>query len=538
MAPAPSAGGRGARGGPAGPVGRPSGSRAAAAAARGGGGGGGRRAPPPGPAGDVGLEMAAGPLGMIERLKAQYGPLVGFRAAGEPVVLVASPGAARRVLLEGREDFVKTGTAFFPGSKLTGNGLLVSDGEEWARQRKLSNPAFRRAAVAAYAEAMCALTQEMLRERWGGGGRRDVYRDFNDLTLSIVSTSLFGSSVSGPAAERVNTSIGEAMAYLAGSASLGVLPSWLPTPENIQFQRAVDRLDEAVYGIIRERRRALEDLIGDECEGEGSEQDLLDRLMGARGEHGEGMSDSALRDELMTLMVAGQETSAILLAWTCAFLAQHPRVARRASAEVDAVLKGRPPTGSDCPRLPYTEACVLESMRLMPPAYMVGRCAHHRDVTLDGREFPRGTTFLVSPYLIHRDPAHWRQARTFQPGRWMNLLPGSTPQATALAHNALKGLGPSDAYFPFGAGPRNCIGTGFALVEAVLVVAAVLQKFDLRLPPGQGFPEPEALLTLRPSSFQLDLVERAVPPPVTTSRREEACSAAAGSHPVLEAAQS
>ena len=474
--------------------------------------------------------MAAGPLGTIERLKAQYGPLVGFRAAGEPVVLVASPEAARRVLLEGQEDFVKTGTAFFPGSKLTGNGLLVSDGAEWARQRKLSNPAFRRAAVATYAEAMGHLTQKMLRERWGAGGRRDfisrnVYRDFNDLTLDIVSTSLFGASVAGPAAERVNSSIEEAMAYMAGSASLGVLPPWLPTPENLQFQRAVDRLDGAVYGIIRERRREEEEGRRGQAAGAtgSTEEDLLGRLMGARGEEGERMGDTALRDELMTLMVAGQETSAILLAWTCAFLARHPRVARRAAAEVDAVLGARPPASSDCARLPFTEACILESMRLKPPAYMVGRCAHHRPVSLGGFDHPQGTTFLVSPYLIQRDPAHWRQARAFQPERWMGLLPGSSPQATALAHNALKGLGPRDAYFPFGGGPRSCIGTGFALVEAVLVVAAVLQRFELRLPPGQGLPKPEALLTLRPAAFQVDLRARAAvgaparPEPVTAA---------------------
>jgi len=476
--------------------------------------------------------MAAGPLGAIERLKAQYGPLVGFRAAGEPVVLVASPAAARQVLLSGQEDFVKTGTAFFPGSKLTGNGLLVSDGAEWARQRKLSNPAFRRAAVATYAEAMGRLTQKMLRERWGAGGRRDIYRDFNDLTLDIVSTSLFGASVAGPAAERVNTSIEEAMAYMAGSASLGVLPPWLPTPENLQFQRAVDRLDDAVYGIIRERRRQ-------EGEGEGeagrrgraagdAEQDLLGRLMGARGEEGESMGDTALRDELMTLMVAGQETSAILLAWTCAFLARYPRAARRAAAEVDAVLGARPPASADCARLPFTEACVLESMRLKPPAYMVGRCAHHRPVSLGGFDHPQGTTFLVSPYLIQRDPAHWRQARAFQPERWMGLLPGSSPQATALAHNALKGMGPGDAYFPFGGGPRNCIGTGFALVEAVLVVAAVLQRFELRLPPGQGFPEPEALLTLRPAAFQVDLKAREPPPGRPRRPARQSAPAAAG----------
>ena len=217
---------------------------------------------------------------------------------------------------------------------------------------------------------------------------------------------------------------------------------------------------------------------------------------------GAGMDDESLRDELMTLMVAGQETSAILLSWVCAFLAQHPAVAARCAAEAEAVIGPDPlsdlPTAESYAQLKYCEAVVYEAMRLAPPAYMVGRCCAE-DVRVAGYDLPKGTTVLVAPYLLHRDARWWSRPLEFDPDRW---------RSEALSEYPLKGMGPNGAYVPFGAGPRVCIGTGFAMMEATLLLATVARGVELRLKPGAAPPKPRALITLRPEPFELDVVPR------------------------------
>ena len=458
---------------------------------------------PPGPGTDVALELGADPLAFLARSAASHGGAVGVKLAGARCVLVSDPELAKCVLVDNAEAFVKRGTAFFPGSALTGEGLLVSDGAVWKRQRRLSNPAFRAAAVASYATSMGAAAVAMTR---GGGawaslnsGRgvvRDVYADFNDLTLRIVATTLFGADVSGPAGTEVNAAIADAFTFFARRVStpVALLPEWLPTLDNVRFNAAVSRLDAAVYRIIAQRRRLRRSTPAD------SQPDLLGRLLSSVDEEkGAGMSDTQLRDELMTLLVAGQETSAILLTWACALLAQHPDDMHVLAAEADAVLgPHRAPDAADYTRLPLTSAVVLETMRLMPPAYLVGRCAA-ADVTLGPYRLPQGTTVLVSPYLLHRAPSTWGpDAADFRPGRWAGV---------SMA-DALKGMGTYSAYIPFGAGPRNCIGTGFALMEAVLVLAALCRDVTFAVPQGQPPPKAAALITLRPAAAQLELSRR------------------------------
>ena len=237
--------------------------------------------------------------------------------------------------------------------------------------------------------------------------------------------------------------------------------------------------------------------------------DLLDRLLDAVDEEGDGggMDDASLRDELMTLMVAGQETSAILLSWCCAFLAEHPSVASACAAEAERILGADGLDGSESPRaaaecyakLKYCEAVVYETMRLAPPAYMVGRCCAE-DVTVAGYDLPKGTTVLVAPYLLHRDARKWERPLEFDPDRWL--------EKGEKAEYPLRGMGPNGAYVPFGAGPRVCIGTGFAMMEATLLLAMVARGVDLRLKPGAPPPKPRALITLRPEPFELDVVPR------------------------------
>ncbi|KAK9842342.1 hypothetical protein WJX81_007701 [Elliptochloris bilobata] len=447
---------------------------------------------PPGPRGDVAVELLRNPLAFLEDAAARHGGAVALVLGGERVVLVSDPGLAQAVLIDQAADFVKEGTAFFPGTALAGQGLLVSDGDTWRRQRQLANPAFRRSAVASYAAAMAGETRSLLEGPWAGGGARPVYADFNTLTLDITTAALFGTGLPRDQATEVTGAIRTAFEFFSERAASGfVVPEWLPTPGNAAYAAAVTRLDAAVYGVID--RRAAE-LAAAPAQ---APQSLLDALLGARDEGGGRMARRALRNELMTLLVAGQETAAIALAWACALLAHHPAAQARAAAEVEAQLGGERPSAANAGSLRYLEAVVLEALRLRPPAYLVGRCAA-RDVNLGPYSLPAGTTVLVSPYLLHRDAARWQAPAAFRPERWAGVLAQRGGAAAAL-----HGLGPNGAYVPFGAGPRNCIGTGFAMLEAVVVLASMLQRFRLSPLPGAAFPAAEPRITLRPSAVEL-----------------------------------
>ncbi|PRW32625.1 cytochrome p450 isoform A [Chlorella sorokiniana] len=551
---------------------------------------------PPGPAGDVAVGMLQAPLPFLEELRRQHGTVVGLLLGGERVVLVAEPEAARAVLIDpGQPVFVKAGTAFFPGSSLTGNGLLTSDGEVWKRQRRLANPAFRRAAIDKYGQAMLRCADDMALRRWRDGTVRDVYAEFNRLTLRVTLEALFGARLAAgdeSAGREITDSIQAAFRFFAQrGATAMVIPEFVPTPDNVQFNAAVQRLDRAIYGLIAERRSELE-------ASPRPPQDLLDSLLLASDDDGQGMADQALRDELLTLLVAGQETSAILLGWACAYLAHHPEAQQAAAAEVDALLRcdssgdgssgdgsssssssfswgagGRQLEVADAGRLPMVEAVILEAMRLAPPAYLMGRCAAE-DTQLAGYNLPKGTTVLVCPHLLHRDLTWWGpDAAVFRPERWLELqqmqqaqqaqqaqqgqqsasasisisssgssgasgggCPHAAAQATTAGQQAagsssesgssgsagtsgrsggpsggmtfLTNGGPNGAYLPFGAGQRNCIGTGFAMMEAVLVLAAVLRSWRLEPLPGAKFPAAQPQITLRPAEVRLLLRRR------------------------------
>lgn len=355
--------------------------------------------------------------------------------------------------------------------RLLGEGLLTSEGEFHLRQRRLAQPAFHRQRIAGYAATMVEYAART-RDEWRAGETRDIAREMMRLTLAIAGKTLFDADVESEADE-----IGEALTTTFALFNRVSLPfaQWLdrlPLPATKRFQKARQRLDSTIYRIINERRAAAVD-----------RGDLLSMLIAARDDEGDGtgMTDEQLRDEAMTIFLAGHETTANALTWTWYLLSQHPEVAARFHAEIDEALKGRLPSAEDFPRLRYTEMVLAESMRLYPPAWLIGRRALS-DYQINGYRIPARSILLLSQYVTHHDARFFPDPFRFDPERW-------TPEARESR--------PKFSYFPFGGGPRLCIGEHFAWMEGVLVLATIAQRFRMRLAPGHPV-EMQPLVTLRP----------------------------------------
>jgi len=352
-----------------------------------------------------------------------------------------------------------------------GNGIFLSEGGVWLRQRRLVQPAFHRQRVLAYGEVMTTYTTRRL-AGWKDGDVLDAHAEMIALTQVIVAKTLFDADVSDESysiAEALNILIEDFGARL-GSV-LQFLPDWVPTPANLRTRRAVRRLDEVVYRMIAARRQSGED-----------RGDLLSILLDAQdADDGSRMTPQQVRDEAMTLFMAGHETTAVALSWTWYLLAQHPEIDARLADELRAVLGGRAPTAADLPRLKYAEMIVSESMRLYPPAYAIGRQAA-RATEVSGHSLPRGVIVILPAWVVHRDRRWFEDPGAFRPERWAGDLARRLPRF---------------AYFPFGGGPRQCIGNAFALMEAVLILATIAQRFRLTLEPGQRV-TPTPYVTLRP----------------------------------------
>lgn len=409
------------------------------------------------------------PLGWLERISAQYGDLARLRVGPYRLVVVNHPDLVHEVLVAKDASFVK-GRALDQARDVFGQGLLTSEGEFHKRQRRLIQPAFHRRRIEAYADSM-ASDAAAAAERWRDGETFDAAREMMRLTLRIVVRSLFNVDVEDRSAREV----GRALDALVAAFSLAPLPGArllqrLPIPPFRRARQARETLDALVYRMIAERRRT-----------EGGE-DLLSLLLAARDEEGGGgMDDRQVRDEVLTLFLAGHETTANALAWSWYLLASHPEAEARLHAEVDAVLGDRLPRAADLPSLPYTRKVLAESMRLYPPAWAVSRKAVE-PVTIGGHPFPAGTGVLAAQWLMHRDPRWFEDPLSFQPERWTEDFEARLPKL---------------AYFPFGGGPRICIGMGFAWMEGVLLLATLGRRWKMRLVPGRPI-EPSARITLRP----------------------------------------
>jgi cytochrome P450 len=403
------------------------------------------------------------------KMAREYGDLAYFRLGPQHVYLVNHPDLVREILVTNQANFTKS-RALQRARVLLGEGLLTSEGQFHLRQRRLVQPAFHRERLAAYASVMseCGVR---LRDSWTPGSTLEISGEMMRLTLAVVGKTLFSADIGAEAPE-----IGEALTNVLKMFRMLMMPfseylEKLPLPSVRRFDKARARLDQTIYGLIHERRRSGEDT-----------GDLLSMLLLAHDEEadGSGMTDQQVRDEALTLFLAGHETTANALTWTWYLLSQNPECERRLHEEIDSVLQGRVPGMSDLPQLRYAEMVFAEAMRLYPPAWAIGRMAKG-PFELGGIKIAAKSICIMSPYVMQRDPRWFPHPERFNPERW-------SPEA--------RDARPKFSYFPFGGGARVCIGERFAWMEGVLMIAAITQKWKLRLAPDQRV-EPLPLITLR-----------------------------------------
>jgi len=412
----------------------------------------------------------------------QYGDVVYIPLGRQHIYCISHPDAIREVLVTHQNKFKKS-RMLERARVLLGDGLLTSEGEHHRRQRRLVQPAFHRDRLAGYGAVMVERTA-VVRDRWQSGQPFDVLQEMMRLTLAIVAKTLFSTDVDSEADE-----IGAALSEVFGLFEIILMPfseilEKLPLPSVRRFKRARERLDATIYRLIAERRASGSDA-----------GDLLSMLLLASDEEGDegskgGMSDTQVRDEALTLFLAGHETTANALTWAWYLLSQNPEAEATFHAELDRVLGGRLPSFEDLPQLRYTESVFAEALRLYPPAWGIGRRALE-DFQVGEFLIPARSVVLMSPYVVHRDPRWFADPIAFRPERWL------TEDASR----------PKFAYLPFGGGARVCIGERFAWMEGTLLLAAIGQRWRLRLEPGHRV-ETHARITLRPKHGMRMIAER------------------------------
>jgi cytochrome P450 len=422
-------------------------------------------------------ELRDDPLRLFIECGLEFGDVVRLHLGPITAHLVRHPDGVKHVLQDNNKNYGRQTRGFEALRETLGNGLITSEGSFWQRQRRIAQPGFHRQRIAGFAAIMVESATAMV-ERWAARGasagqpdRIDLTPELLRVTLRILGLSMFGLDLSDDA-----EAIGRAVTVVLEATRTSItsileIPRFIPTPANRRFLEALATIDRVTLGLIAERRA-----------GGASKDDLLSMLLDARDEEtGEGMTDRQLRDELVTILGAGHETTSMALSWTAVLLSRHPGVRRKLEAELDVVLAGRAPGFSDIPKLQYTRMVLEEAMRLYPPAWIVGRNAIDDD-EIGGYPIPAASLVFVSPWVTHRHPGLWDNPEGFDPERF---APGADEAR------------PRYAYFPFGGGPHLCIGNSFAMMEATLVLATVAQRFHMDLVPGHPV-EPEPMITIRP----------------------------------------
>ena len=426
--------------------------------------------------------MRRDPLGFLTHCWRRYGDLIEIPLPPWRLFVVVHPDHVRRVLHDNHRNYWK-GNVIGKLKRIAGEGLVFSDGELWRRQRQLIQPAFHRERIAALADMMVGTTAEAIEalcRRTADGRPVDVAAEMSKLTLEIVAKALFGTEL-GADEEGFTSSVTGAMGYANHLMNhLFTPPLFIPTSANRRGRRAIAGVDRVVWNVVEKRRR------------DGRERDdLLGMLLRARdAETNQAMDDKQLRDEVVTFLVAGHETTAVALAWAWHLLSQHPAAEARLGEEIAEVLGQRPLTIADIPRLEYTRMVIEESMRLYPPAWATNREAYRND-EIGGMHVPARSSVLVSPFLTHRHPEFWEDPEAFEPLRFSAERSVSRPEY---------------AYFPFGGGPRGCVGRQFAMMEAQIILAMTARRFRFRAVEGHRV-DPDPILTLRPRNGVLATVE-------------------------------
>lgn len=417
------------------------------------------------------VDFARDPIGFVTRLQKEYGDVAAFSLLGTQSVLISDPADIDRVLLEtGKRYSNGKNTGESAMHAILGNGLVTSEGDFWKRQRKLIAPAFHHQNIKQYADLIVEYGQD-LAAGWQNGAVRDIHQDMMTLTQRIIMKALFDVDVrenAGAATEAF-----DAMMHSMGAEMKGVeaiLPSFIPTRSRTQMKAGVTYINGLLMEIIEERRAA----------GSGK-QDLLTVLMDARDDEGQPMSTEQLLDEIRTLYLAGHETTATTLSWAWMLLSRNPQAYATLEAEIASVLEGRTPTADDVALLPYCNAVIKEALRCYPVAWITRRIALE-DVEIGGYHVANGTSVFLSPWVVHHDARWYAEPDKFMPERWLKEK---------------SELPAREAYLPFGGGPRICIGNGFAMMESVLLLATLLQKYHVALLPEHPV-EIEMTGTIRP----------------------------------------
>ena len=415
------------------------------------------------------------PLALFAEWAQLYGDIFYYRVLHRHVYFINHPDLIKEVLINQAPSFIK-GEAVRANRRIFGEGLLSNEGSSWLQQRRLIQPAFHHSHIESYAAIMVAYTERML-AGWHDGESRDIHQDMMRLTLEIVSTSLFSVEIA-PEKDRVAVALNTLMELSMGARML--IPPFLrriPTRNNRRYERAVRSLDAVVYGLIRERQASPSQLPATTQEF----KDLLGTLLQARYDDGSPMPEQQVRDEVMTLLLAGHETTAVSLSWIWLLLSRHPEVEEKLHSELRTVLNGRSPRLHDLAGLPYTERVVKEAMRLYPPVWAIVRAAV-KDCEIGGYLIPAKSPVIMSQWVMHRDQRFYDRPTQFLPDRWLDQHYQTAPRFS---------------YFPFGGGPRICIGASFATTEAALVLATIAQHYQVRVASSTPI-EPVPSITLRP----------------------------------------
>jgi cytochrome P450 len=426
--------------------------------------------------------MANWPLDFLFENYDTMGPIYWVKSPIRKIAVLNDPECIRHVLQENNRNYVKS-FGYDPLKLLLGNGLLTSEGDFWRQQRRMAQPSFHKEKLAAIVDTMITSTGLML-QRWEKleGVELNISAEMNRIALDIVSKSLFISNVEDEI-DKISTWV--TVAIEEGAERIRnpfKLPMWIPTPSNLKQNKAVKVLDDVITGIIENRRN------------EGKQyDDLLSMLMDARDEDtGEGMSTRQLRDEVMTIFIAGHETTANALTWAFYVLAQNPEIEKKLQEEIDTVLQGKPVSFENLRSLAYTRMVIDETLRLYPPAWIIGR-KNVEDDEIAGFHIPAGTNCLIPTLCLHRSPKYWKDPLKFDPERFSPEKVKEQKKFT---------------YFPFGGGPRLCIGNNFALMEMQVVLASVMQRYRFELKDKTPI-ELDPLITLRPKqNVYLKLVKR------------------------------